>query len=228
MILTIIVSLLLMIIFVAFLGTILKIFFIDYYPPNTIIMGCQGIGCQSQKCIGENCKCLPCEGDYCQGGFCVGENCKAGDCYGKKCKGGDCYGYGCTPGICHDPECPPEKCPQIIKNCTDGTAKRISYDLFYLKNRKYFPKKSLLNPKLCEKDITLKDIMDGRAEDLDVEMEFNYKNNFYNNNEKIKLLSSKPKIIKNINCDLCIKDKNGLNCKNTYPFVSENGKLLWK
>ena len=161
--------------------------------------------------------------------FCVGENCKAGDCYGKKCKAGKCYGYGCKPGTCFDPDCPIEKCPQIIKDCQDGTADKVDFNKFYLKNRRYFPKRSMLNPQLCKPYITKKDILDGRADDLELEnITYNYKNNVYSDNEKIKLVSSKPSLFKSINCDLCKKVDNETICHETAPFESENGEILWK
>lgn len=227
MILTIIISILLSIIFIIFIYSTFKIFYIDNYPPNTIINGCTGDGCIASNCIGYNCKCLACVGNSCQGGYCVGENCTAGDCYGENCKAGDCFGYGCKPGVCYDPKCTSTTCPQIIKNCKDGTAGLITKDLFYLKNRNYFPTQSILNPKLCKPYISLKDILAGRANTLNItNTSYNFKS--YTDNELNVLQSSKPSIFKNINCDFCIKNNTGAFCHNTNPYVNNELKILWK
>ena len=132
-------------IFICFMATILSAFFIHKIPPNTTVDGCRGDNCKAPRCVGHDCQCNPCIGNQCTAGYCVGTNCKAGDCTGINCKAGDCYGDNCKPGICRDPNCPPESCPQLNKQCIDGTVNAIPNN-FYLQNRRYFPRGTLMNP----------------------------------------------------------------------------------
>lgn len=216
--------------FICFMFIIFKIFFFDRIYPNRTVDGCYGNNCKSPRCIGYNCQVKSCTGDNCEGGYCVGENCKAGDCIGTGCKAGDCYGYGCKPGVCFDPLCKYETCPQTNKKCTDGQAKRIE-NSFFLKNKNYFPNATTMNPPLCIPNVTLNDILIGRADRL------NIKKTYFNDkrtvgvkeaDNKHVIIETEPKIFKNLNCELCINGSGITKCHNYSPIINKNGQIEWK
>jgi len=223
------ISIILASLFISFIILIFKLFFINQYYIKKLIKGCSDHNCETPSCVRYNCKVEPCYGSECRGGTCIGENCKAGDCHGTNCKAGDCYGYNCKPGICHDPLCPLGKCLQLTKNCQDGKALRID-NTFYLKPRKYFPKGTIMNPPLCDPHITMKDILEGRTSELDLQ-EINYDvsyDNFQINLNKTVVESSVPELIKNINCEICKKENNHMTCQKASPLFNQNGKIEWK
>jgi hypothetical protein len=181
--------------------------FIGKIKPNTK---------KKNNCIGYDCISIGCEGDKCVAGYCIGENCKAGNCIGNKCKAGDCYGFNCKPGKCLDPKCVTGKCPQTNKNCTDGKSFRI-HRPFYYKYTKHLPKHTILNPPLCKPSISIKDIRNGRAQDIGLQ------NMILNKDKKVvsymdiftddKIVDNDvlnyayPDFYKNSNCNICVKDK---------------------
>jgi len=223
-----IINILLASLFILCMIIIFKIFFFDKINPNKTIDGCYYDNCKAGRCIGYNCECKSCIGKNCEAGYCVGENCKAGNCVGTGCKAGDCYGYGCSPGVCFDPLCPRGTCPQVNKLCTDGKAMRIE-NSFFLKNKSYFPENTLLNPPLCNPQITMNDILAGRADGLGIDkIYFDI-----DNSEKLKelnknIIDSDKVIFKNLNCELCNKNGNNINCHKYLPAIDKNGKIMWK
>lgn len=186
--------------------------------PDTFVKGCKRNFCSSNSCYGRDCKTGICEGVECIAGDCIGEYCKAGDCIGTKCKAGDCYGYGCKPGICIDPKCDPKTCPQVNKNCIDGKLLKIKRP-FYYDITKHLLNDTILNPPICRNYITLKDLKDGRAKDLDLMTVNIYRkgsvpySQITNPNLEIILgthdsniiSTSYPGMFKNDNCEICTK-----------------------
>ena len=207
---------------------IFKIFFFDKVDPNHTVDGCYYDNCKAPRCIGYDCECKSCIGKECEAGYCVGENCKAGNCVGTGCKAGDCFGYGCKPGICIDPLCPRGSCPQVNKLCTDGKAFRIE-NSFFLKNKLYFPENTTMNPPLCNPNVTMMDILAGRADGLNIE-----KTSFVTNKCPIikelnkDMISSDPLIFKNLNCELCSRVGNDINCHKYVPAIDKTGKIAWQ
>lgn len=221
------VSLILM--FICSCSVFIIFFFINKIEPNKLVDSCFGTNCKAPRCIGYNCKCKDTFGDNSEAGYCVGENCQAGNCFGTGCKAGDCYGYGCKPGICFDPLCPYETCPQTNKRCKDGNAKRI-IDNYFLKNRGYFHSGTILNPKLCDPDITLYDNIIGRTDSLNLKkIHYNipYLSSITQIDPKTVNIQTEPKIFKNINCELCRNDNDQTIC-HTYTPTNKNGKIIWQ
>jgi hypothetical protein len=207
------------------LYVIFRLLYVDRFKPETVLDGCVGDQCMSAKCVGFNCQCNSCVGTECQGGNCFGENCKAGDCIGTGCKAGDCYGYNCRPGVCFDPTCSYEICSQASKNCQDGKAYILKNS--FMKYAPYFPQGTLLNPQLCDPEITLNDIMKGRTKKLKLdEMSFETESTAALNLKKISV-STDPKLFKNENCELCIKKNNKNYCDTHHPVINEKGKYEW-
>lgn len=226
-----VINILLALLFILFFIIIFKIFFLDRISPNKIVDGCYSDNCKAARCIGYGCECKSCTGDKCEAGYCVGENCKAGDCSGTNCVAGNCYGYGCKPGVCFDPLCPYENCPQTNKKCIDGKALRIE-DNYFLKNKSYFPNNTVLNPPLCDPNISLNDILIGRADGLDINKMYFNNINFPNlkelNNKEIIVNFDRP-VFKNLNCELCLKDtNNNIKCHKYVSGIDKNGKIIWK
>lgn len=229
-----VINILLALLFILFMMIIFKIFFGKIYP-NKIIDGCYYDNCKAPRCVGYDCECKSCIGKECEAGYCVGENCKAGNCVGTGCIAGNCYGYGCKPGICIDPLCPYASCPQTNKQCTDGKALRIE-NSFFLKNKSYFPQNTTLNPPLCNSQITMNDILIGRADGLDINKMY-FDNKIFENTKKVNKIDDKKVVInidknqgifKNLNCELCKKTDNNINCRKYSPSIDKNGKIVWK
>lgn len=208
--------------FVGLLVAIWYVLIVPYKPMGTI-NGCRGTKCQSDICVGRYCRIGESSGTESTGGDCFGEYCKAGDCAGSACEAGDCYGYGCTPGICKDPSCKPGSCPK--KGCTDGQP-------FPLKTwnwwKKYVPNDTLPNPPVCDHNIYVRDIIDGRLDSLgigtiyiingDTKIKLHIDNlrkegslEDYGISRNDKVFIDRPNIYKNDNCDFC----NSKGCLNT-------------
>ena len=217
-----------------FFVTTLFLFVSFYYfgfkkvKSNKIIKGCKGNNCRSHNCYGRYCQTTWCDGDKCKAGNCIGEKCLAGGCRGTQCRAGDCYGYACKPGTCYDPKCPKETCPQQYKNCIDGK-KLIIKQPFYWGLTKMFPNDTKLNPPICENKYRLRDLIEGRAQDLPIKS-VHFKNKVtvpietlfdkkkMNNlglKQTTEISSTDPKIFKNKNCDLCVISNGKRICSKT-------------
>lgn len=226
---------------------ILSVCFLSFvkFDPDILVPGCQEDYCVATRCIGYNCKADTSYGAYSQAGDCIGEHCKAGDCYGYGCKAGDCYGYGCKPGICNSISEPTATCeenhnmPNQSKMCTDGKA--FVYKPYY-KILTYLPYATILNPPMCKSNLTVKDLRDGRVDNLNINsvlLNNRKKSNSYKQvviDETLlgdtEIVSTYPPVYKNDNCDLCASLDNNEICQNYVPTISAvkkngNSNYVW-